>query len=129
MGTNWGKWIDPILDRYVDAIVIAGMAYGYWIITGNNFILPIAIFVLLADILQDYMSSKFAVITGVKLKTRDVSFKRDARLLLLALGAITNQILIAFIVFIVISQYKVVNRFIAAKRITEERVSSKIQHV
>jgi len=129
MGTNWGKWIDPILDRYVDAIVIAGMAYGYWNITGNNFILPIAIFVLLADILQDYMSSKFAVITGVKLKTRDISFKRDARLLLLALGAITNQILIAFIVFIVISQYKVVNRFIAAKRITEERVSSKIQHV
>ena len=75
------------------------------------------------------MSSKFVVITGVKLKTRDISFKRDTRLLLLALGAITNQILIAFIVFILISQYKAVNRFIAAKLITEAQVSSKIQHV
>ena len=129
MGTKWGKWIDPILDRHVDAIIIAGMAYGYWNITGNNFILPIAIFVILADILQDYMSSKFVAITGVKLITSDIPFKRDTRLLLLALGTITNQILIAFIVFILISQYKVVNRFIAAKLITEKQVSSRIQQV
>ena len=129
MATKWGKWIDPILDRYVDAIIIAGMAYGYWNITGNNLILPLAVFVIVADTLQDYMSSKFFVITGLKLKTKDISFKRDTRLLLLALGTITNQILLAFIIFILISQYKVVNRFIAAKQITEKQVYSKIQHV
>jgi len=123
MGSKWGGWIDPILDRYVDMIVIAGMAYGYWNITGNNFILPIAIFVILADIIQDYMSVKFLKITGVKLVTRDIPFRRDTRLLLLAVGTITNQILLAFIIFILISQYKVVNRLIAGKRILEKSVS------
>ena len=116
----WGKWLDPILDRYVDTAIIAGMAYGYWNTTGNNFILPIASFVVLADILQDYMSSKFFVETGKKLKLSDLAFKRDARLLILAVGAITNQILAAFLIFILFSQYKVIGRLIAGKQIADE---------
>jgi len=129
MGSKWGKWIDPILDRYVDTILIAGMAYGYWNMTGSSFIFAIAMFVILADVLQDYMSSKFVVLTGGKLITRDLPFKRDTRLLILAIGTITNQILFAYIIFILLSQYKVVNRFIAAKQITEKQIATNLQRL
>jgi len=122
MQSKWGKWLDPILDRYVDTAVIAGMAYGYWNVTGSKFILPIATFTVLADILQDYMSAKFFLVTRAKLQLRDIAFKRDVRLLILALGAMVNQILPAFLLFIAFSQYKVIGRLISGKKICEENM-------
>src|SRR3989344_5133186 len=102
-----GAWLDPILDRYVDMILIAGMAYGYWNTTNNNFILFMAIIVIFADVLQDYMSSKFFMITGKKLTSSfDFPFKRDVRMLILALGAITGQILASFLIFAIAAHIK-----------------------
>ena len=127
-----GAWLDPILDRYVDMILIAGMAYGYWNTTSNNFILFMAIMGIFADVLQDYMSAKFFIITGKKLRSSlDFPFKRDLRMLVLAIGAITSQVLVSFLVFAILVNLKVVLRAVSAKRITEAgniplKLSSKI---
>ena len=115
----WGKWLDPIVDRYVDTIVIAGMGYGYWRITGNANIIPVLAFVMLSELFSDYLSSKFESQTGRKLKFGGVEFKRDIRLLVLAIGAITNQILPTFIVFIIISHLKFAGQIIAGRRIAQ----------
>lgn len=120
MHSKWGVWLDPILDRYVDTAVIAGMAYGYWNVTGNKFILPIAVFMMLVMMLDGYMPNKFEVEIGRKLKFTGLKFKRDVRMLILALGAMTGQVLLAFIIFILFSQYKIIGRLIAGKRICEE---------
>ncbi len=124
MKSSFGAWLDPILDRYVDMILIAGMAYGYWHATSNNLILFMAVMVIFVDVLQDYMSSKFFLITGRKLNISSgfiiIPFKRDIRMLILALGAITGQILASFLIFTiaghVIAAVKVVN----AKRISDQ---------
>ena len=115
----WGKWLDPIVDRYVDTIVIAGMGYGYWRITGNANIIPVLAFVMLSELFSDYLSSKFESQTGRKLKFSGVEFKRDLRLLVLAIGAITNQILPTFILFIIISHLKFAGQIIAGRRIAQ----------
>jgi len=116
-----GAWLDPILDRYVDMILIAGMAYGYWNTTNNNFILFMAIIVIFADVLQDYMSSKFFMITGKKLiSSFDFPFKRDVRMLILALGAITGQILASFLIFAIAAHIKAAAKIVNAKRINDQ---------
>ncbi|OGD88564.1 hypothetical protein A2693_03600 [Candidatus Curtissbacteria bacterium RIFCSPHIGHO2_01_FULL_40_12] len=121
MKSFFGTWLDPILDRYVDMILIAGMAYGYWNATGNNFIFFLAIMVMFADVLQDYMSSKFFMTTGKKLiASFDFPFKRDVRMLILALGAITGQILASFLIFVITTNIKVVVKVINAKRISDQ---------
>src|SRR3989344_2053752 len=105
----FGAWLDPILDRYVDMFLIAGMAYGYWNATGNDLILLMAVMVIFADVLQDYMSAKFFMITGKKLRSSlDFPFKRDLRMLVLAIGAVTGQILVSFLVFAILVNLKVV---------------------
>ena len=121
MKSFFGTWLDPILDRYVDMILIAGMAYGYWNATGNNFIFFLAIMVMFADVLQDYMSSKFFMTTGKKLiASFDFPFKRDVRMLILALGAITGQILASFLIFVITTNIKVAVKVIAAKIISDQ---------
>ena len=121
MKSPFGTWLDPILDRYVDMILIAGMAYGYWNTTSSNFILLMAIMVVFADVLQDYMSAKFYLITGKKLSgSIDFPFKRDVRLLILALGAITGQILASFLIFAIAANIKAAIKVIDAKRISDQ---------
>ena len=118
--SKWGAWLDPILDRYIDTVFIAGMSYGYWHVTGNGIILPIAVFVMLAMMMEDYMPNKFLREVGKKLKFRSFDFKRDLRSVVLALGAITNLIIPALVIFLIITQFRVIGRLIAGKRISEE---------
>ena len=128
----FGAWLDPILDRYVDMFLIAGMAYGYWNATGNDLILLMAVMVIFADVLQDYMSAKFFMITGKKLRSSlDFPFKRDLRMLVLAIGAVTGQILVSFLVFAILVNLKVVLKVVNVKRFSEApitplKLSSKI---
>lgn len=128
----FGTWLDPILDRYVDMFLIAGMAYGYWNAIGNNLVLFMAVMVIFTDVLQDYMSAKFFIITGKKLRASlDFPFKRDLRMLVLAIGAITGQVLFSFLVFAVLVNLKVVLKVVNVKRFSEAgiiplKLSSKI---
>lgn len=128
----FGAWLDPILDRYVDMFLIAGMAYGYWNAIGNNLVLFMAVMVIFTDVLQDYMSAKFFIITGKKLKTSlDFPFKRDLRMLVLAVGAVTGQVLVSFLVFAFLVNLKVVLKVFNIKRFSEAgiiplKLSSKI---
>ena len=121
MNSFFGAWLDPILDRYVDMFLIAGMAYGYWNATGSKLILFMAIMVMFVDVLQDYMSAKFFLITRKKLAASfDFPFKRDIRMLILALGAITGQILVSFLVFAIAVNIKVVLKVINVKRVNDQ---------
>ena len=120
----WGAWLDPILDRYVVIFVIAGMAYGYWNATGNIIILLVSILAMASELMLDYMPAKFEVISGKKLRAKDIAFSRDYRFLVLSIGTILNLILPTLIILIIISQVKSINRFMVAKKITERSAIS-----
>lgn len=122
-GSSWGEFLDANLDKYVDTAAVTGMTLGYIKITGNFWIIPISLFLIFGLGLDGYMPNKFQVITGEKLKFNTIKFiniKRDARLLILSLGAILNLILYSFLVLLVLYHLKVLIRLISAKRISEK---------
>ena len=116
--SKWGGLFDAVIDKYVDTAIIAGMSYGYWIITQNAIILPIAIFLMLVLGLDGYMPNKYKVLTNKKLKWTGLNFKRDIRLLILALGAITNQIFLSLFILLLVLNYMVVARLVFARKMT-----------
>ena len=116
--SKWGGFFDAVIDKYVDTAIIAGMSYGYWIITQNAIILPIAIFLMLVLGLDGYMPNKYKVLTNKKLKWTGLNFKRDIRLLILALGAITNQIFLSLFILLLVLNYMVVARLFFARKMT-----------
>lgn len=122
VGSSWGEFLDANLDKYVDTAVVMGMTLGYLKITGNLWIIPISIFLIFGLGLDGYMPNKFQVITGERLKfgmLKIVNIKRDARLLILSLGAIFNLILISFVALLVFYHLKVLIRLVSAKRMTQ----------
>ena len=118
--SKWGAWFDGVMDKYVDTFIITGLAYGYWNITGNNFIWPIAIFALLGLITDSYMHMKFKRVVGNFIRWRGLGVERDMWMLILAIGAVTNQILFVMIFLLIFIHYKVISRLTTAKRVSEQ---------
>jgi CDP-L-myo-inositol myo-inositolphosphotransferase len=127
--SNWGAWFDGTMDKYVDTIIVTGLAYGLWNITGNILIWPITIFVLLGLITDSYMHMKFKRVVGNLIKWKGLGVERDLWMLTLAIGAMTNQVFLILIFLLVFMHYKVFSRLTTAKRISEEIDTSSIQKV
>ena len=112
--TKYGGWLDSVLDRYVDAAIIFGLAYGYWSITGDVTIWIIGFFALIGTFLNSYTSDKYDSIfkNGDMTKRSKFRMGRDVRLLLIVIGALTNQIPIMLIILAVMANFEAIRRLI-----------------
>ena len=113
--TKYGGWLDSVLDRYVDAAIIFGLVYGYWSITGDTTIWIIGFFALIGSFLNSYTSDKYDSIfkNGDLTKRSKFRMGRDVRLLLIVIGALTNQIPIMLIILAVIANFEALRRLVA----------------
>jgi len=112
--TKYGGWLDSVLDRYVDAAIIFGLVYGYWSITGDTTIWVIGFFALIGTFLNSYTSDKYDSIfkNGDMTKKSKFRMGRDVRLLLIVIGALTNQIPIMLIILAVMANFEAIRRLI-----------------
>jgi len=112
--TKYGGWLDSVLDRYADAAIILALAYGYWSINGDMTIWIIGFFALIGSFLNSYTSDKYDSIfrNGDVTKRSKFRMGRDVRLLLITIGALTNQVLIMLIILAVIANFEALRRLI-----------------
>jgi CDP-L-myo-inositol myo-inositolphosphotransferase len=112
--TKYGGWLDSVLDRYVDAAIIFGLVYGYWSITGDTTIWIIGFFALIGSFLNSYTSDKYDSIfrDGGMTKRSKFRMGRDVRLLLIVIGALTNQIPIILVILAVIANFESIRRLV-----------------
>jgi len=116
--TKWGAFFDTVIDRYVDIIIIFGMIYGYWLTTHNETILIMGFFVVSSLILDIFTSREIKVVTRKKIKWPILNVKRDTRLLILSLGAITNQTFLAMVILLLILNFKIIFRLVFTRKMT-----------
>ena len=72
--------------------------------------------------LDDYMGNKFHSLFGKKLQQPGLKFKRDSRLLIFALGAITNNVLFALLLVAGLTQYKIAMKLMSGKKLLNEEI-------
>ncbi len=116
--TKWGAFFDTVIDRYVDIIIIFGMIYGYWLTTHNETILIMGFFVASSLILDIFTSREIKVVTRKKIKWPILNIKRDTRLLILSLGAITNQVFLTMVILLLILNFKIIFRLVFTRKMT-----------
>jgi CDP-L-myo-inositol myo-inositolphosphotransferase len=116
--TKWGAFFDTVIDRYVDIIIIFGMIYGYWLTTHNETILIMGFFVVSSLILDIFTSREIKVVTRKKIKWPILNVKRDTRLLILSLGAITNQTFLTMVILLLILNFKIIFRLVFTRKMT-----------
>ena len=116
--TKWGAFFDTVIDRYVDIIIIFGMIYGYWLTTHNETILIMGFFVVSSLILDIFTSREIKVVTRKKIKWPILNIKRDTRLLIPSLGAITNQTFLTMVILLLILNFKIIFRLVFTRKMT-----------
>jgi len=124
--TKYGGWLDAVLDRYVDAAIIFGLSYGYWSMTGDTTIWIIGFSALIGTFLNSYTSDKYDSIfkNGDMEKKSKFRMGRDVRLLLIVIGALTNQIPIMLIILAVIANFEALRRLVVFRNKLDENVQT-----
>ncbi len=114
--SRWGAFFDTVLDRYVEIILIFGMVYGYWKLKQEPLALILGFFAVAASLLDIFSSREIKVATRKKIKWPLLNIRRDLRLLILALGAISRQIILTMLILIFIANFKIIFRLFFARK-------------
>lgn len=90
--TPFGGWLDTILDRYVDAALVAGITYGYWLNHPSAFCWLGGIVGALGFLITSYARKEYLLRYGAKLPRTLLQMltRRDVRLLAIFAGALAG---------------------------------------
>ena len=114
--TEYGAWFDAVLDRYADALIILGMTYGLWRLHGNATIWIIGFIALIGSFMNSYTATKYDSIFKKSGRKPKVRIGRDIRLLLLMIGALSNQIFYMLIILGIITNAETIRRLFVLKK-------------
>jgi len=97
MHTRFGAFLDSILDRISDALIIAGLTWGWYSATGRGWIWALAALALAGSPLSMIVKDRFHLLTGRRYVPveherllANLPSGRDGRLFLVMLGGVTG---------------------------------------
>ena len=112
--SEYGAWMDSVLDRYADCLVIFGMMYGHWMAHTDFMIWIWGFFAAVGGVLNSYTAIKFdQIVKRRKIKYR---FGRDIRLFIIMLGSIVNQIFLTLIILAFLTNIENLRRVIISSK-------------
>ena len=112
LSSAYGAWLDSVLDRFADAAVITGMAWGAyhqfgWIVW------PLAMIALAGSLSVSYTETRYEALFRKPLdRSKEIPAKRDVRLFLFMLGGIFNLIPHVFLIVSTLSFAEVLRRLL-----------------
>jgi len=111
-----GAWLDAVLDRYADAIVLGGMAWGAAVSSGLAW--PAGVAAVSGAMAVSYSAARYeaAFLKPGPWNRRAIPAKRDTRYLLILVGGVLNVPLAALLTIAALSHAEVLRRMIVSAR-------------
>ncbi len=111
--SDYGGWLDAVLDRYSDAFILSALALHAWQ-TGVAAAIPIGFLAVTGALVLSYTADKYDGLMRDKGGSR-FRLGRDVRLLVIALGALLNLPLTTLIVIAVTMNAEAVRRMLVCR--------------
>jgi choline kinase/phosphatidylglycerophosphate synthase len=130
-GSNFGKWLDRVLDRYGDGFIILGMTHALWLSTENEYVWLIGFLALIGTYLNSYTAGMYDDLIRKKLIKNTFRIGRDVRLFLIFVGSLFNQVLLIMIIISIITNIESIRRLFILKKYTEaeHRIENEILEI
>ena len=117
--SKYGALLDSVLDRYVDALLIAGLTYGYWHIVGGGLVWLIGLAALIGSLGISYTRARYESAFASPIPVgRSIPATRDVRLFIIMLGALLNQVFVMLAILAILTNAEVIRRMIIWKKST-----------
>jgi CDP-L-myo-inositol myo-inositolphosphotransferase len=118
--SDYGGWLDASLDRYADAFLLFGLTWHLYTQQAKSWVLLIGFLAIIGSFMVSYSADKAdrlmrrgidsGVIPGLRIG-------RDLRVLLIFLGALSNQVLLTLVIIAIVMNLETLRRmFICGDR-------------
>jgi len=114
--TDYGAFVDSILDRYADAILILGLILGYWLLNEGISVWIIGLFAVLGSFMISYTNARYEGVFEKPGGGRGIPVRRDMRLFIIMIGAFMNQVLILLVVLAILTNIEVLRRVFSIRK-------------
>ncbi len=111
--SEFGGWFDAVLDRYADAVLLFGLMWHEFAVTGTNLSVVLGFAAIVGSFLNSYTADKYDGLMAQRLRGAPYfRLGRDVRVFLIFLGAILNQPLVTLGVIALVMNVEVVRRVV-----------------
>ncbi len=114
-GSDYGGWLDAVLDRYADAFLLAGLTAHAWQQGGGPWPLAAGFLAITGSFMVSYTADKY---DGLMRERGGARFRmgRDVRVFLIFLGALLDQVLPVLVLIALVMNLETVRRLIVCRR-------------
>ncbi len=90
--SEFGGWLDAVLDRYADAVLLFGLMWHEFAATGTNLSVVLGFAAIVGSFLNSYTADKYDGLMAQRLQgAAYFRLGRDVRVFVIFLGAVLNQ--------------------------------------
>jgi len=113
--SDYGGWLDAVLDRYSDALLLFGLT---WYANINNplpAIYIIGFFAIIGSFMLSYTADKYDRLMKTRIGKNRFRLGRDIRVFLIFIGALFNQVIPVLIIVAIVMNIETFRRVIVCK--------------
>ncbi len=115
--SEFGGWLDAVLDRYADAILLFGLMWHEFAVTGTNLSVVLGFAAIVGSFLNSYTADKYDGLMAQRLQGASYfRLGRDVRVFVIFLGAVLNQPLLTLGVVALMMNVEVLRRIVIYAR-------------
>ena len=113
--SDFGGWVDAVLDRYADAFLLLGLTWHLLAKEASGWVLFTGFMAIIGSFMLSYTAEKYDNRMRERIKAgagagAGLRMGRDVRVFLIFLGAVTNRVLPVLVVIAVVMNFETVRR-------------------
>ena len=90
--SNYGGWLDAVLDRYADAFLLFGLIWHHFYNHGQSWIFPVGFAAIIGSFMLSYTADKYDNLMNERIGGHRFRLGRDVRVFIIFLGAGFNLV-------------------------------------
>ena len=115
-GSDYGGWLDAVLDRYADAFLLFGLTWHVYSANRDPLIIFVGFLAIIGSFILSYTSDKYdRLIRDRIIHGSAFRIGRDVRVFLIFLGAVFDQVYLTLAVIAVIMNIETMRRVIICR--------------
>lgn len=114
--SDYGGWLDAVLDRYADAFLLFGLMWHVYADKNDSLILLIGFLAIIGSFMLSYTADKHDSLMRNRInRGKGLRMGRDIRVFLIFLGAVFNQAYLTLVVIAAVMNIATVHRLIICR--------------
>lgn len=119
LSSEYGGWLDAVLDRYADGLLLFALTWYGYSVSGNDAYWVIGFLAIMGSFLLSYTADKYDGLMKRRSMTSGLGMGlrmgRDVRVFLVFVGAILNQVMLTLAVIAVLMNLETIRRMVLCR--------------